>query len=146
MGIHCPIYRQVLASKTLAKSLKDVLSTVVQVVNFVRGKALQHWLFKEFCEEIGSKHTVLLYLIKLRWLSRGRVLNRVVNLQRKFFLPEAGHKAAEKLENKNFLLMPYDLANIFGLLNEFNLLLQGSNANRTVCFQKVHVFMHKLSM
>ena len=67
--IHCAIHRQTLASKTLPESLNEVLSTVVLVVNFIRGKALQHRLFKAFCEEIGSEPTVLLYHTDVRRLS-----------------------------------------------------------------------------
>ena len=73
--IYCVIHRKALASKTLAESSKKVLFTVVQVVNFIRGKVLQHKLFKAFCKEVGSQHTVLSYHTEVRWLSRGRVLD-----------------------------------------------------------------------
>ena len=85
---------------------------------------------------------------EIRRLSRSRVSDRVVNLSKEIavFLLEAGHKAAEKFEDVNFLLMLCYLADIFGFLNEINLSLKRSNANQIVCFQKVHAFMNKLPM
>lgn len=43
---HCVLRRQTLASKTLSKKLKEVMKITVQAVNFIRGRALNHRLFK----------------------------------------------------------------------------------------------------
>ena len=73
---------------------------------------------KAFCEEVGAEHTVLLFHTEVRWLSRGRVLDRVVNLSNEIavFLRDTGHKAADKFENEEFLFMLCYLADIFGHL------------------------------
>ena len=65
-------------------------------LNFIRGRALQHRLFKAFCDEVGTKYSVLLLHTELRWLSRGRALNRVVELSQEMaiFLQEANHPKA----------------------------------------------------
>ncbi|XP_068250391.1 protein FAM200C-like [Palaemon carinicauda] len=58
---HCVLRCQALASKTLPKILKEAMGIVVQTVNFIRGRPLNHRLFKKFCDEIGAEHGVLLY-------------------------------------------------------------------------------------
>ncbi|XP_076047372.1 protein FAM200C-like [Oratosquilla oratoria] len=55
---HCVLHRQALASKTLPKKLKEVMGVVVQTVNYIRGRALNHRLFQIFCDEIGPEHCV----------------------------------------------------------------------------------------
>ena len=54
------LHHHVLAAKPLPEKLKDVLSIAVSAVNYIRGNALNHRLFKAFCNEIGAKHSVLL--------------------------------------------------------------------------------------
>ena len=43
---HCFLRRHALASKTLSPVLKEILSTAVKVVNFIRAQALNHRIFK----------------------------------------------------------------------------------------------------
>ena len=91
--IHCVLHRSALASKRLSEVIKEVLSTAVKAVNFIRGKALQHRLFKAFCEEVRANYSILLLHTEVRWLSRGRVLNRVVELSQvmSFFWPSKSY-------------------------------------------------------
>ena len=74
------------------------------------------------------------------------VFERVVNLSKEVavFLQESSHKATEKFEDENFLLMLCYLADIFGLVSQLNLSLQGSNTNGIVYFQKVYFFINML--
>ncbi|KAF2364195.1 hypothetical protein FHG87_005048 [Trinorchestia longiramus] len=58
---HCILHRHALAIKTLPRRLKDVMSTAIQTVNFIRDRATHHRLFKVFCKDIGSLHNILLY-------------------------------------------------------------------------------------
>ena len=46
ISIHCALHRHALASKTLSKYLKAVLKHVIECVNFIRARALNHRLFK----------------------------------------------------------------------------------------------------
>ncbi|XP_013789881.1 protein ZBED8-like [Limulus polyphemus] len=78
---HCMLHRYALATKTLPKSLQDVLSTCVKIVNVIGGRSLSHRLFQAFCESMDSEHTVLLYHTEVRWISRGRVLQRIIELR-----------------------------------------------------------------
>ena len=74
---HCVLHRHALATKTLPPKLAEVLQIVVECVNYVRNSAMKHRIFKELCNEMGSEFEILLYHSNVRWLSRGKVLNRV---------------------------------------------------------------------
>ena len=80
---HCVLHRHTLATKTLPKKLGDVMAIVVATANFICARALNHRLFQVFCEDIGAAYTHLLYHTEVRLLSRGQVLNRVLQLVRK---------------------------------------------------------------
>jgi len=54
---------------------KNVFSIVVSAASF-RGHALNHRVFKVFCNEVVDQHSVLFHT-EVRWLSRVRVLTRV---------------------------------------------------------------------
>ena len=66
---HCFLHRHALASKTLPPNLKKVLDTCVKIINWIRGRALNHRIFKSFCEDLGCEHSVLLFHTEVRWLS-----------------------------------------------------------------------------
>ena len=78
---HCMLHKHTLVSKMLPSSLADVLKIVVETVNFVRGRALNHRIFMQLCKEMDSKFKVLLYHIEVRWLSQGKVMNCVFALR-----------------------------------------------------------------
>ena len=48
----------------------------MKTINLIRGRALNHRLFKSLCQDYGSEHSVLLFHTEVRWLSRGRALTR----------------------------------------------------------------------
>ena len=58
--VHCFLHRHALAS--VLRNIKFVLDRVVQAVNFIRPKPLNHRLFRVLCTETGVQHSVLLYL------------------------------------------------------------------------------------
>ena len=94
----------------------------MKAVNFIRGRAFQHRLFKAFCEELGANCSVLLRRTEVKWLSKGRVLNHVVQSfqEMSVFLQEAGHPKAIDFKDEKFLLIMSCLADIFGHLNILN--------------------------
>lgn len=63
---HYFLHRQALASRTLPAFLKEVMSTCVKIINFIRARALNHGLFKILCQEMGSEYEVLLYYTEVR--------------------------------------------------------------------------------
>ena len=58
---HCAIHKYALTCKTLPLDLKSVLDSVVQIVNFIRGSAMNFRLFKAFCDDLGKDHQYLLF-------------------------------------------------------------------------------------
>ena len=71
---HCVLHRYALAVKTLPENLKMVFQKVIEAVNFIRARALNHRWFKAFCDEIGSDHSIILLHTEVRWLSRGVIV------------------------------------------------------------------------
>ena len=145
---HCVLHRHALAAKSLPEQLKNVLSTAVSAVNYIRGNASNHRLFKVFCNELGAKHNVLLYHTEVRWLSRGRGLTRVFELHKEIelFLGQKGCSIVENFENENFILSLAYLADIFSHLNDMNTSIQGTGINMITAREKVYAFTNKLSI
>ena len=65
-------YIKSLCAKAL--NMEHVMTKVIQVVNFIRSKGLNHHQFNSFLEEFGSEHSGVPYHTEVRWLSRGKVL------------------------------------------------------------------------
>ena len=128
--VHCVIHRQVLASKTLPEELKIVMDTVIKSINFIKTRASNTRLFKAMCEELGSEHVGLLFHTEVRWLSRGRVVQRVYELRNEIsdFLATKDHCDAEKFKDDIFLVKLAYLCDVFGALNSLNLSLQGQGS------------------
>lgn len=77
---HYIIRQETLCGKVL--KMEHVMSTVMQTVNFIRAKGLNHWQFQSFIREIDSEFANIPYYTEVRWLSQGKVLNRVVELNK----------------------------------------------------------------
>ncbi|XP_068201439.1 protein FAM200A-like [Palaemon carinicauda] len=129
------------------EGLNEVLSFCVKVVNYIRGRALNHSVFKLFCEEMGSEHQVLLFHTEVRWLSLGKMLTRIAELADEvaIFLREYQSDFAENFEDEIFIPSFY-LADIYGHLNDLNLSMQGTFANNIDCTEKVEAFKKKISL
>ena len=80
LGMHCMIHRQALVSKTLPDPLSVHLQTVINIVNFVKGPALNTRLFRNLCKEMDAIHDSLLHCTQVRCLSRGNVMIRFHDL------------------------------------------------------------------
>ncbi|XP_026821623.1 zinc finger BED domain-containing protein 5-like [Rhopalosiphum maidis] len=145
---HCNIHREVLVSKHMPDNLKNVLNTSVKIVNFIKTRPLQSRLFEKLCEEMGNSHRSLLLHTEVRWLSRGKVLTRLVELREEvaLFLKEKTD-LAQFLYNEEFILKLTYLADIFSKLNELNLYLQGTQgADIFAVHDKIKGFMKKLTL
>ena len=66
------------------ENLKSVMNSLVTVVYFIHSCALNHHLFKQPFEGMGTAHTHLLYHTEVHWVSRGQVLYRVSSPSRFF--------------------------------------------------------------
>ena len=79
---HCFLHRDVLVSKVSQENLKQVLHQVVEIVNYIKSRPIKSKLFQELCKLMYSQHVRLLMHTDVRWLSKGKVLTRVHELQK----------------------------------------------------------------
>ncbi|KRY40517.1 Zinc finger BED domain-containing protein 5 [Trichinella spiralis] len=98
----------------LSDDLKNVLNTAVKIINFIKSKPLQSRLFEKLSEEMGSCHKSLLFHSEVRWLSRGKVLTRLVELREEVAIFLKGQSDYSKvLRDEKFILKLTYLADIF---------------------------------
>jgi hypothetical protein len=129
----------------MSDSLKNVSNTSVKMVNFIKSRPLQSRLFEKLCEEMGSIHKSLPPHTEVRWLSRGKVLTRLVELREvaAIFLDE-NSDLAKSLRDEEFIPKLTYLAHIFSKLNELNLYLQGTEgADIVAVHDKTRGFIKK---
>ena len=58
--VHCSIHREAHAAKGMPDSMKDVLDTTVEIVNFVKARHLNSCVFSALRNDMGSDHVMLL--------------------------------------------------------------------------------------
>lgn len=149
IGTHCFIHREALATKTLPQSLSQVLSGVIKVVNYIKNHASQERFFKKMCLDLESDHTSLLYFTRVRWLSCGNMLTRVLNLFTviKTFLEIQGKTELLSLLNEEVFLkkMSY-LVDFFEILNQLNLKLQGKQSNIMLHSDIISAFIERIEL
>ncbi len=105
----------------------SMLNQSVKIINLIKSRLLNSRLFGVFCQEMGSGHEQLLLHTEVRWLSRGRVLQRLYELREdvKCFLTEIKSDLAKHLDDTMWLASLSYLVDIFDRLNGLNLSLQG---------------------
>ena len=98
---HCVIHRFALPMKTLPSGLQEVLQDVVKIVNHISANATTSRLFAAFCEEVGSDFKVLLLHTVVRWLSCGKVLNRLLQLREEAAIFLENERSAKGVDMHN---------------------------------------------
>jgi hypothetical protein len=145
--IHCIIHKQHLVAKKMSPDLNKVLTEAVKIINFIKCNAINSRLFLILCEEMGSEHSHLLMHTEVRWLSRGRVLNRFVELRKEIelFLIQKKSNYISIIQNTEWIAKYIYLSDIFNLINTLNLSLQVPLTTIFTMLNKVYAFKKKYS-
>ena len=71
---HCIIHQEAFSGKLL--NMKKIMDIAMKIVCSIRARSMQRRLFRVHLEEAEAEHADLLLHIDVRWLSRGRFLER----------------------------------------------------------------------
>ena len=124
ISYHCIIHQQALCAKA-GCGLQDTMKTVVESVNLIRTRSLNHRRFQNYLAALDdAEFGDVLFYNSVRWLSRGTFLERFAALLPHIvsFLKEIDHPVAH-LEDDKFRVRLCILTDIFGHLDKLNLLL-----------------------
>ena len=146
--IHCMIHEQVLASKSMPESMKNVFDTCIKMINFIRKHDTNHKIFQLFCDETSNEHCIWLYHTNMQLVSRSRVMTRFFELQDtiKLFLQYKNSDFVGSLENNKFIQHVAYIVDVMYHLNELNLSLQEQQINVITTCKKLKAFKLKLSL
>lgn len=78
---HCFLHREILVKKTMPQKLNEVFDQVVSMVNIIKMRPIKSRIFRQLCSSMDAGYECLLLHTEARWLSRGKVLNRVLQLR-----------------------------------------------------------------
>ena len=147
-SVHCVLHRQNLASKRLSPELNAVMNTAVEIVNFIKSNAANSRLFQQMCKDYEATYLHLLYFSSIRWLSRGKMLNRMIDMRREIelFLISKRHPHCQVLSNNEWLFQLAYLADIFNRINSLNASTQGKNATVLETNENIQAFKAKLNL
>ena len=146
---HCFLHREVLMAKTLGIELKEVFDQVVEMVNFIKTRPVKARIFEQLCLNMDSQHTRLLLHTEVRWLSRGKVLCRVLELRQEllaFFEKEKKSKFSGFLECEFWTSKLEYLTDMFQHLNSLNVSMQNGNEDILSSTDKIKAFKKKLGI
>ncbi|KAI6650478.1 hypothetical protein LOD99_7530 [Oopsacas minuta] len=148
-GNHCMIHREALASKTLPDALKCVLQVSIKIVNYIKSSALNTQIFRNLCLDMDATHITLLYHTEVRWLPKGNVLKRLLDLHvevKEFFKLQNKEDWVALFNDNSWLLTLSYLADIFEKLNILNLSLQGKESYIMDFVEKLTAFQSMLDL
>nr|XP_027201527.1 zinc finger BED domain-containing protein 5-like [Dermatophagoides pteronyssinus] len=129
---HCFLHREALVTKVLPSNLKIVLEQSVKMVNYIKSRPLKNRLFSKLCQAMEAKHQSLLLHTEVRWLSRGKVLSRVLELKenlKQFFNDDGNSEFFDLLDDGIWCARLAYLSDIFSIFNNINSSMQGENEN-----------------
>ena len=148
MKVHCIIHQENLCAKLSNSSLNDVMLLVTKIVNFLVARSSTiHRQFRNLLNEYDSCYGDIPVHCNIRWLSRGKVLNRFIECfsEIKMFLTEKGQVHPE-LSNDDWVVKLMFLADITEHLNELNVRLQGKGQTILSLYESWLAFVAKLKM
>ena len=143
LSYHCIIHQEQLCCKLRGgDELKTTMGKVVKVVNYIRAHALKHRQFRTLVEEYDTQYQDLSLHAEVRWLSRGIVLEKFMDLLPviREFITQRKQSDLYYVSDEQFALQVAFLADITKHLNTLNLKLQGNNKVLPVLVNDVSAF------
>ncbi|XP_065654732.1 zinc finger BED domain-containing protein 5-like [Hydra vulgaris] len=147
ISTHYFLHRESLVSKTLPVALKPVLDKDVNMVNFIKARPLKIGVFKNLCISMEAKYESLLLHTEVRWLPRGKVSRRFLELKDElmtFFQKENMDDFVEYLQNDIWCAKLTYLADIFDNLKCVNSSLKGRKEYFLTSTDKLTAFWKKV--
>ena len=148
IALHCLLHQESLCKSAL--NLSHVIKPVVNVVNTIRARALNHRQFAALLEDVEAEFGDVIYHNSVRWLSLGKVLKRVWALREEIllFLDMKGIACefADKMKCEEWKFEFMFSIDIFEKLNELNVSLQGKGLLVHEMLMNVESFKSKLSL
>ncbi|XP_040278185.1 zinc finger BED domain-containing protein 5-like [Bufo bufo] len=152
ISYHCIIHQFILCAN-LGEKYAKVMENVMKLINFLQASsALQHRLLKDFLTDVNAAFSDLLVHNNVRWLSKGRVLERFWTIRKeleKFLAEQKTEKAKAFLtfmSSKDKMEIVAFLADIKSHLNALNIKLQGKNQTIFDLVEAVRAFQKKLEV
>ncbi|MBN3284796.1 GTD2B protein, partial [Polyodon spathula] len=144
---HCLIHQEALSARDSSNKLHDILKIVTKIVNYIMARALNFRQFQMLLDEVQSQYSTLLMYNNVRWLSRGRVLERFVACldEIRLFMDEKGKNCPQLTDIVwlNTLMFFTDFTKHF---NDVNQKLQGFGKTAESMFGDIRAFERKLEV
>lgn len=144
ISFHCILHQQNLCAKST--TLHDTMDKVIGIVNFIRVNALRHREFRQMLALDDETDIIdLPFYCKVRWLSRGQILSKVLSVQEQIltFYQDQGKPC--ELSDKEFCRNVAFLSDIMTKQNDLNISLQGKTKHIYDMWTKIQVFSKKLT-
>ncbi|XP_071969601.1 general transcription factor II-I repeat domain-containing protein 2-like [Engystomops pustulosus] len=145
---HCIIHQEALCASESSEKFADILKDVTKMVNFIMARALNFRQFQALLDEVQAQYNCLPMYNNVRWLSRGRVLERFVACleEIRLFMHEKGQDYPQLtyvawLTNLMFFT---DFTQHFNVLNKQLQGAAGKTAERMFC--DIKTFERKLQV
>ncbi|XP_048344612.1 general transcription factor II-I repeat domain-containing protein 2A-like [Sphaerodactylus townsendi] len=144
---HCIIHQEALCARESSKKFDDVLKDVTKMVNYIMTCALNSQQFHALLEEVQVQYNCLLMYNNVRWLSRGRVLERFVACldEIRLFMNEKGQEYPQ-LTDMAWLTNLMFFTDFTVHFNVLNRQLQGVGKTAERVFCDIKTFERKLQV
>jgi hypothetical protein len=144
-SICCIIHPEALCAQKL--KLDHVMDVVVNSVNWICSRGLNHGEFTTLLYELDSQYGSLLYHTGIKWLSRGLVLQRFFESLEEIdtFMSSRG-KPVPQLSSKDWVMDLAFLVDMTTHLNTLTISLQGHSQIVTQMYDLIRAFLAKLCL
>jgi len=124
--------------------VSDALNGVIVIVNYIPANAMSHRQFRQMLQYDDETFSVDLQChSKVRWLSQGQVLEKVLSLQKQIVNFFEDRNVSCKLSEQNFCRNAAFLCDVTSKQNQLNVSLQGETKPVQGMWQKIQGFRKK---